>query len=1210
LRRVAVAAVVSTLVSLVGAGAASAEECKSPSGAACAPYWKLLSRTAPTNLPLAGEELKGEHDKGVKGEGVVIATAQNLGDANVNATTEHVTVTDQLPAGLKPVKIEALSGRGVPGGGGIEQKLKCSETEEPVHHTFTIECTFEGELPPFEQLEVRIYVEVTTTTSAEPSNVVSVTGGATPPEKLERPVKIAGGSTRFGVETYELTPENENGSVDNQAGTHPFQLTTTFNLNQGYGEYEVVHGSRKRLPQAPALQKDLNFRIPAGLLGNATAAPQCTGVDFGASLGPSVNGCQDGTAIGVALVSFNDPIEPIGWRTWSVPVFNLVPAAGEPARLGFAVEHAAVVLDTSVRTGEDYGATVSVRKTTESVQVLGAQVTLWGVPGDPSHDRSRGWNCLGAGHYALKGGECKLNEFPHPSPFLVLPTSCAAPLATSVTGDAWPDAEGNVQTLSASNEPPYAKSSQPIALDPASCKTLPFDPSISVIPDQSSGSTPSGMTVEVTMPQQNTTLALPPALAEGDIKETTLALPPGVAASAGAANGLQVCGGGESGLLGQPFEANFEQQFTSAAATCPDAAKIGDVVVNTPFLPNPLLGGVYLGFQHTNPFLPPLELLIVATEEEPIHHEGSKVLIKLAGEVKICQEVKDACKEVGQLISTFRHTPQAPFEHLKVHLFDGPRASQATPARCGLYESTMTAVPWSEGVAPKTPSSSFEVGQPCAGSGPLPFSPAFSAGATNTQAGAFTPFTLHIGHPDGNQGLDGLSMRLPQGAAAMLSSVTPCSAAKADVGGCGPESLIGHAVTSSGLGGSPVTLGGEVFLTESLRPGTPFGVSVLTNAEHVGPFNIGKIIANSTIQVDPNTAAATITAVETRILESSGGLTIAPTPLPTVIKGVPVQLKEVTVNVDRPNFQFNPTNCSGHSVTRDPMAISDTLNGAEGGISSQLTPYGVTGCASLKFEPKLTASVVGQATKENGTTFSVTVESKFGQANIAKTFLALPIALPSRLTTIQKACLVATFDLPPVGHACGEGSHIGDAIAHTPVLKQPLTGPAYLVSHGSASFPDVEFVLQGEGIKVVLDGKTDIKNGITYSRFETIPDAPVEKFETTFPAGPHSALTANVPESEHFNLCKHAAELVIPTEITGQNGAVIKQNTQVALTGCGGVAGSCRGSKARSHSCLVLALAECRKKYKGKAKRKKRASCEALAHKKYGPKPSHKHKKH
>ena len=299
-----------------------------------------------------------------------------------------------------------------------------------------------------------------------------------------------------------------------------------------------------------------------------------------------------------------------------------------------------------------------------------------------------------------------------------------------------------------------------------------------------------------------------------------------------------------------------------------------------------------------------------------------------------------------------------------------------------------------------------------------------------------------------------------------------------------------------------------------------------------GPFDLGYVKVLSTININETTAQATVNSEQ----------------IPKILDGVPVQLKAINVTVERPeskHFEFNPTNCS-------PLSINGSLSGYEGGSHPISEPFEVANCASLPFAPKLTATVQGHATKANGTTFAVTVESPgLGQANIHKVDLTLPEALPSRLTTIQKACLAAVFNANPA--SCPEGSQIGVGTVHTPVFKNPLTGPAYLVSHGGAAFPDVEFVLQGENITLVLDGKTDIKKGITYSRFETTPDAPFTKFESVFPAGPHSALTANVPEAEDFNLCNHT--LSVPTEITGQNGAFISQATKVQLLGCGGVAG-------------------------------------------------------
>jgi hypothetical protein len=307
-----------------------------------------------------------------------------------------------------------------------------------------------------------------------------------------------------------------------------------------------------------------------------------------------------------------------------------------------------------------------------------------------------------------------------------------------------------------------------------------------------------------------------------------------------------------------------------------------------------------------------------------------------------------------------------------------------------------------------------------------------------------------------------------------------------------------------------------------------------------------------------------------------------------MIKGVPVQLKAINVQVDRPHFQFNPTSC-------DPMAVTGTLGGSEGASQPVSSPFQVANCGALPFEPKLTARVDGTGSKPNGVGFYVRLESAgLGQANIHQVELQLPIALPSRLTTIQQACPDNVFEANPA--ACGEGSVIGKAVIHTPVLKNPLEGPAYLVSHANLAFPDVVFVLQGEGIKLVLDGHTDIKKGITYSRFETAPDAPFSTFETSLPAGPHSALGVNVDPKKNYSLC--GANLAMPTKIVAQNGAVINETTQIRPTSCVAQFKETR---------LQKALKECRKK----KNKRKRIACERAARKKYGPhSKSHKRKSH
>ena len=1136
------------LLAVPGAMLALALLCARPAFAAQA-FWKLSSRTAPTVLPLAGEPLGGAGDEGIRGEGMLVVSASNLGEANIDAQSEPVTISDELPAGVEATRVRGFTGRGVVGAHGNQLELEC-ETQPA-----QVKCTFSGELPPFVQLELQITVKTTTTTPTEPAGVVSVSGGELEQTTLAQPVRIGGAASSFGVEGYELRPEEEDGSLDARGGSHPFQLTTTFNLNAAYG---LNPETGRTAPQAPALEKELQFRLPPGLVGDPAATPQCPDVDFGAQDEEDTNSCPDDSAVGVAEVTFNDPIV-FGYQTWAVPVFNLPPAPGEPARFGLSVVHVPVILDTSVRSGEDYGVSVTVHDASQAVQILGAQVTLWGTPGDPDHDASRGWNCLADGHWVegYKPGSkpCETHEFSNPLAFLTLPTTCASPLTSTVTGEAW-----SGQTLSAS-------ASNPTQLE--GCNQLAFEPSLALTPDQHTASTPAGMTVEVSMPQTGT--LNPSGQGEADIHQTTIALPAGIQVNPAAANGLESCSAGEIGFnlstnpgfqegLGE--EAQTENDDFSPLLSeppCPPAAKLGTVEIQTPLLPEALTGAVYLAAQNTSPFSPPLVLYLIAKEPT------SRVLVKLAGSVSLDPST-------GQLTSTFKNTPPLPFEHLTLHLFN-QHAAQSTPPLCGNYQAGATFIPSST----PTPASAlsdpedFQItsaanGGPCP-TQPLPFTPALQAGSANPQAGALSSFELTLTHQDGQQALQNIAVNLPSGIAALLSTVTPCpEPAAGHEWECGPSSLIGHSSASSGLGSEPVVLDGDVYLTTGYDGG-PFGLLVRTLAK-AGPFNLGYINVRERINVNPHTAAVTITTDPGPRDEA----------LPTIIKGVPVQLKQVRVTVDRPNFEFNPTNC-------EPKHIETTLTGAERATSTVSSPFQVQGCSALPFNPGVTASTDGKTSKANGASLALKFKSKSGEAHVAKTILTIPATLPARLTTIQKACIASVFEANPA--ACPEGSDIGTAVVHTPVLKGPLTGPIYLVSHGNAAWPDAELVLQGEGITVILDGQTAIKKGVTTSSFLSVPDAPFESVEATLPEGPHSALTTNLPFRDHYSLC--GQHLTIPTALTGQNGTAVNESVRVSVQGCHAVkAGKTRRLTRKQK--LTRALEACRRR--NKHSHTKRVVCE------------------
>ncbi len=1007
-----------------------------------------------------------------------------------------------------------------------------------------LRCSFSKDVQPYARLEARITVEVAN--SLPPGTVeneMEIEGGEAPGTSLHRPLKIADEASPFGAQAVELAPESEGGSPDTQAGSHPFQLTTTLDFNQ---TLEPGNGTE---PSAPALVRNLHFDLPAGMIGDPQATPQCSDLDFSTLFVQDTNLCPGDTAVGAALVTLNEPAN-VHYITAAVPVFNLTPAPGEPARFGFEAFNVPVVLDASVRTGGDYSVQVNVSNATTTAEVLGTQVTLWGEPGDARHDASRGWACIVGGKEAPEGEAC---EAPNPrpvTPFLTLPTSCEGPLTATLTGDSW-----SGETLEGTASVPAL----------SGCAALPFTPEIDVAPEAHSASTPTGLSVEVKVPQQTTLQA--GGLAEADVRDTTVTLPAGVELSPSAANGLGACSEAQIGFT--RFNAATQtNEFTSTKPSCPDASKVGTVHIKTPLLTHELEGAAYLaapapnGETGENPFNSLVALYIVA--EDP----ASGVLVKLAGEGHLDEGTL-------RLSTTFRNAPQVPFEDLRLDLFGGPRASVTTPPVCGSYATQASFTPWSGTgtVNVESPAGEFAItaGVGAAGcpANPLPFSPGFAAQSENVQAGAFTSFALEVSRPDGDQDLAGVTVQLPPGIAAMLSSVTPCTEAQANADACPPQSEVGQATAVSGLGPEPFTVaGGRVFITGPYR-GAPFGLEIVTPAV-AGPFNLGEVVVRSSIYVNPSTAAITI---------------LTPS-LPTQLKGIPLQLDRVLVSVNRPGFEFNPTNC-------EPKRIEGTLAGAQGASASVSSPFQVANCASLPFHPTLTATTEGRASKADGASLDVKVTSTPGQANIAKTVLTIPGALPARLTTIQKACVAAVFEANP--SSCPEGSVIGQAIVHTPVLKSPLTGPAYLVSHGGAAWPDVEFVLQGEAITLILDGQTAIKNGITTSTFNTVPDAPVSSFEAILPQGPHSALTANLPAAANYDLC--GSNLTIPAVITAQNATVITQATKVTVLGCATVKDSKRLTRAQK---LAAALHACRKKYKHAPHR--RVSCEQQARRHYAAK--------
>jgi hypothetical protein len=1021
----------------------------------------------------------------------------------------------------------------------------------------------------------------------------------------------------FGLERFAIGAQNENGTPDVQAGSHPYSLTTTFVLN---------------LPSVgESYLKDARVQLPPGFVGNPNATPRCTYQEFINISQQEGGGCSNEAAIGVETTYFDSGPGSSELTPVTDPMFNLVPPPGVAAEFGFIVaKNTPVLLQSSVRTGGDYGLTTGAPNINQALMVAASKVTIWGVPSAPSHNPTRG-TCeglvsgspfpaeepgrgLGEDEAGLESpvhkkggpgynkyfdqglpgslGECT-TQAPQ-LPLLTNPTSCGEPRTATFEVDSW-------------EQPGLFRSKEASLPALTGCEKEDFSPTIAVTPDGTAGSTPTGLNVGVELPQEAASLN-PNGLTEADVKDTTVALPAGVQLDPSAADGLQACTGDPSDLgsgeLGSPDDQigfkglNLEtgrQEFTSAQAGsvpavqavsahellasektldpgenfCPTASKIAKVTIKTPLLEGELEGAVYLaapqnflGGPLENPFKSLVAMYLVA--EEPVHG----VLVKLPAKVQLCENTGETiagkrCASAGQIVTTFENTPQLPFSDLQLEFYGTDRAPLATPAQCGTYNTETSFTSWDGETT--SPSSEFSIdsapnASSCTYPGQaLPFSPSLSSGTPNNNAGAFSDLTTTLNREDGQQHIQQVTLHYPAGLSGILSGVELCGEAQANAGTCGPGSEIGETIVSVGLGDDPFTVtGGKVYLTGPYD-GAPFGLSI-ENPAKAGPFDLQEgrpVVVRAKIEVNPITAALTVTT------DASGEHAI-----PTIIDGIPLQIKHVNVNITRPGFTFNPTSCNKAEVT-------GSVSSAEGATSPVSIPFQVASCEHLKFEPKVSVSTQGHTSKVDGASLTYKIAypnvPQGTDADIHYVKVELPGELPSRLTTLQKACIQGTFQANPAG--CPKESVIGHAKAVVPNIPVPLEGPVYFVSNGGEAFPNLVMVLQGYGVTIELVGDTLIRNGVTSTTFKTVPDNPVTSFEINLPEGKFSALAAN------GNLCKPtvaktvkkkvrvqvkgrmrtvtrkvkeqvATSLTIPSDYIAQNGATYNYRAPVAVTGC------------------------------------------------------------
>jgi hypothetical protein len=948
-------------------------------------------------------------------------------------------------------------------------------------------------------------------------------------------VLVGPAQAEFGIAQWDgAVTANQAGVPFTQAGGHPYasEATLKFNshLSQGY----------PHSPTPDAFTKDVLTEIPVGLVANATVLAQCTASQLLSET------CPVASQVGLITIEFGSESPAVESLTF--PLVNMVPPTGVPARFGFNILHILIVLDGAVR---GQGATlhlgVDSRGISESLPLVGVRPVFWGTPADPAHDGDR---CPAnpdaffgsTGGSPLCRGAAGSANGPHaagapPVPFLTMPSSCTAPgegLRFGAAIDSW--VEPGIQSPDGSrllsdpawatatfftHEPPPTESVQ---RGSEHCDIVPSDPVMSIQPTSHSAESATGLNVDLKVPSEG--LLSPTGIAQSTLKKVSVTLPEGMTVNPSQADGLGAC------TLAQ-YEA--ETATSEPGSECPSTSKIGTVRITTPLLEEPILGNVYIAEQNENPFHSLLAIYVVA--QSPRYG----IVIKTPGEIR-------PDERTGQITAIFDNLPQAPFSDFLFSFREGQRSPLVTPPACGHYAADVQFNPWSDPETTIVREPGFDVtqgvgGGSCPAGGVPPFAPQVISGTQNNAAGSYSPFYLRILRNDGEQEITKFTTVLPPGLTGNLNGIPFCSDAQIEAArvatgtrengepSCPAASEIGHSLVGAGVGSVLAFTPGRVYLAGPYH-GSALSIVSVTSAT-VGPFDLGTVVIRFALRVNPTTAQVEI--------DSSGS-----DPIPHIIDGIVVHVRDIHVYVDRPDFTVNPTSC-------DPMSIADTITGAGADPSNPAdqasvsvnSPFQAADCASLRFKPIFKASTTARTSRVNGAALKVKLSYPTApqgtQANIRSVKVSLPRQLPSRLTTLQQACADRVFNANPA--ACPAASRVGIAKALTPILPVPLEGPAYFVSHGGREFPDLIIVLQGYGITVDLRGQTFIsKAGVTSSTFNTVPDQPVTSFELTLPQGPYSALANN------GNPCK--TKLAMPTTFTAQNGLTIHQSTKITVTGC------------------------------------------------------------
>jgi hypothetical protein len=1082
------------------------------SAAAAGPEWKL------TVMPDATYFRPGHL-------GSFFVFAENVGNASTDGST--IGIEDFLPSGftaeavnfllVSPAGITQLAGSGL-----------CSSSTE---------CEYPGSLaspPPIEpgdRLIMAIGAAIPIASGARLDRARIFGGGAGEAEASSS--VLLNVDPPLGPPTFSAALSTEGGEAVTQAGSHPYQFTTEFDLPTYSFDEKDISGNVVPLADPVHDPRQLASDLPPGLVADPQAVPTCALADFFAEA------CSRKTAVGTGSVNIFSRAKTR--FTHVEPIYNLQPTGAFPGELGLIVTGAPFTLITAqVRSGSDYGITAATTGA-EETGLTRARINLWGIPAESAHDGLRQKECtslfeagylwsasviehtcaLAAGTAPLNGGDA---EGTPPTPFITLPTECSStPLPMNGRYDTW-DFLGQFQSATTQLS------------EVNGCGQLRFEPTIEARPTTNLPDAPSGLEFDLHIPQHCWEAEESPnfeALCQADLHEAVVKLPPGLTLNPSSGNGLTGCLPAEIGL--ETAVGQTPAHFSESPAACPEQSAVGTAEVKTPLLHNPLHGVVYLATPHQNPFDSLLAGYLVL--------EGEGLIIKLPGRI-------EADPQTGQITGRFLENPQTPFEDFHLKFFGGARGDLRTPATCGTYTTTSVLTPYSapESGPPAEPAASFGLdngGASCPHqSSEQPNAPVFRAGTESPQAGAYTPFAFRLAREDGSQEIEKIETTLPPGLTGKLAGVAECSDAQIaaarsrehEGGGaeekanpsCPASSEVGEVEVASGAGPTPLYVSGHAYLAGPYK-GAPLSLAIVTPAV-AGPFDLGTVVVRTALYTAPYTAQ--IKAVSD--------------PIPHILQGIPLDVRSITLRMSRPNFTLNPTNC-------EEMNFAGTETSLLGNVAPLSQRFQVGGCQSLPFKPKLKISLKGGTKRHTFPALTATLTMPPGQANIAKAQVTLPHSEQLEQGHItSQVCLQAQL----ATRTCPPASVYGYAKAETPLLDHPLEGPVYLGVGFGHELPDLVAELNGQ-IRVLLHGKVDTgrEDGLR-NTFEVVPDAPVSKF-TLHMFGGRKSLIVNSQ-----NLCAPRTKRKALARFAAQNGKVVEVEPTVA-TSCKKHGKSKAGSKPR-----------------------------------------------